>query len=286
LIANAHQHFTNVFPGGFNVTKSFRAFITSLIVSIRALWIEITPVAGGGSKSFQGFGERIVGSSVFITERGFASAVEMESGDGGHCGEVAEGSEGAEGAEGLAVEDVVEIALSLPLVVKDAIGSGLKLEFSDAFPAVSFPLAGTISTEILLNAITTVLSLAVSFEAGFVGGIVFHGSERKGLTVGFNADHALAIKGAPGAFACSASNAEVTATDDAGLLDGSASAFDLAGVAGIELEATNGTISFDELHAHNAGASVEDEPLDEGGFVHERRHLCPTTPEQYNKKAP
>lgn len=171
-------------------------------------------------------------------------------------------------------------------MVKDAIGSGLKLQLSDAFPAVSFPFAGTISAHILLNAIATVLSLAISFEASFVGRIVFHGSERESLTVGFDADHALAIKGTPGAFTCSASNAKVTAPDDAGLLHCSASALDLAGIAGVELQATSGAISLDKLHADDAGASVEDELLDEGGFVHERRHLCPTTPEQYSKKAP
>jgi len=192
----------------------------------------------------------------------------------------------AEGAEGLAVEDVVEITLSLPLVVKNAIASGLKLEFSNAFPAISFPLAGAISAEILLDAIATVLSLAISFEASFVGGIVLHGSERESLAVSFNADHALAIKRTPGAFTCSASNAEVTATDDAGLLDGSARTFDLAGIAGVELQVTNGAISLDELHTDDAGARFVNKFLDEGGFVHERRHLCLTTPEQYSKKAP
>jgi hypothetical protein len=104
------------------------------------------------------------------------------------------------------------------------------------------------------------------------------------LAVALDTDHALAIKGAPSAFACSASNAKVTATDDAGLLHSSASAFDFAGIAGVELEATNGAISLNELHADDTAASVEDEPLDKGGFVHERRHLCPTTPEQYTRK--
>jgi len=184
------------------------------------------------------------------------------------------------------VENVVEIALSLPLVVKNAVASGLKLEFSDAFPAVSFPFAGTISTEILLNAITTVLSLAISFEPGFVRRIVLHGSEREGLAIGFDADYALAIKGAPSAFACRASNGEITATNNTGLLDGSASALDFLAIARVELKAANRAISFDKLYAHDAGASVEDELLNESGFVHERRHLCPTTPEQYSKKAP
>ena len=120
----------------------------------------------------------------------------------------------------------------------------------------------------------------------FVRREVFHGLERESLTVSFNADHALAIKGTPGAFACSASNAEIAATNDAGLLDNSASALDFLAVARVELQATNGAVSFDELHAHNAGARFVNEFLDEGGFVHERRHLCLTTREQYSKKAP
>ena len=63
-------------------------------------------------------------------------------------------------------EDFIEILFSFPLTVKDAIGSVVELEFSDALPAVSFPFAGTISTEELSDAITRMLRLAICFELG------------------------------------------------------------------------------------------------------------------------
>jgi hypothetical protein len=89
------------------------------------------------------------------------------------------------------------------------------------------------------------------------------------LTVALDADHALTIKGTPSTFACSASDAEVAAPDDTGLFHCSASAFDFLAVAGVELEATNGAISLDELHANDAAASVVNELTDEKGFVHD-----------------
>jgi hypothetical protein len=78
-----------------------------------------------------------------------------------------------------AIYAIIEILFSLPLMVKDAIGSGMNLKLGDALPAISFPLAGTVSTKILLNAITTVLCLAVSFKTSFVEGIVFHDERRE-----------------------------------------------------------------------------------------------------------
>ena len=178
-------------------------------------------------------------------------------------------------------------------MVKDAVGSIVKLQLSDAFPAVSFPFLGAIGAEELSDAIAGVLRLAICFKLGQVRAgspafnyFVKHCSERNGLAVCFNADYALAIKRAPGSFTCATSNGKVTATDDRRLFDGSASALDFLAIARIELKAANGTISLDELHADNAAASIEDELLDESGFVHERRHRCLTTREQYRKKAP
>ena len=55
---------------------------------------------------------------------------------------------------------------SFPLMVKDAIGSGVDGKLCNAFPAVCFPLLGTIGTQILLNAIATVLCLAISLKLG------------------------------------------------------------------------------------------------------------------------
>jgi hypothetical protein len=84
------------------------------------------------------------------------------------------------GGSGSNVDGVVEELLSLPLMVKDAIASGMHLQFSDALPAISFPFAGTISAKILLNAIARVLCLAVSFKTSFVGREVFHDERREG----------------------------------------------------------------------------------------------------------
>jgi hypothetical protein len=83
----------------------------------------------------------------------------------------------------------------------------------------------------------------------------------------FDAYHALTIKGAPGALPLGASNGEITATDDGGVLAGSASAFHLLGVSGVELQGTDGAIKLSELYRDNAASSIEDEALDEGSLV-------------------
>ena len=85
--------------------------------------------------------------------------------------------------------------------------------------------------------------------------------------VSFDAYHALTIKGAPGALAFLASNGEITATDDGGILAGSASAFHLLGIPRVELQGTDGAIKLSELHRDDAAASVEDEALNEGSLV-------------------
>ena len=83
----------------------------------------------------------------------------------------------------------------------------------------------------------------------------------------FDAYHALTIKGAPGALPLSASNGEITAADDGGILAGSASAFHLLGISGVELQGADGAIKLSELHRDDAAASVEDEALDKGSLV-------------------
>jgi len=47
-----------------------------------------------------------------------------------------------------------------------------------------------------------------------------------------------------------------------------ARAFDLLRVTRVELQGTGLAVGFDELHADDRSACVEDELLDEGGFVH------------------
>ena len=83
----------------------------------------------------------------------------------------------------------------------------------------------------------------------------------------FNAYHALAVEGAPGPLTFLASNGEITATDDGGILTGSASAFHLLGIPRVELQGTDGAIKLSELHRDDAATSVEDEALDKGSLV-------------------
>lgn len=83
----------------------------------------------------------------------------------------------------------------------------------------------------------------------------------------FNAYHALAVKGAPGPLTFLASNGEIPATDDGGILAGSASAFYLLGIPRVELQGADGAIQLSELHRDDAAASVEDEALDKGSLV-------------------
>jgi len=51
------------------------------------------------------------------------------------------------------------------------------------------------------------------------------------------------------------------------------------------LEGAEGAVSLDELYGDDAGACIENELLDEGGFVHERR-LAAELREQYRTKPP
>ena len=64
-----------------------------------------------------------------------------------------------------------------------------------------------------------------------------------------------------------ASNGEVTAADNARSFESVASAFDLLGVAGVELQGADGAVNLAELYRDDAAASVLNEPLDEGSLV-------------------
>ena len=89
--------------------------------------------------------------------------------------------------------------------------------------------------------------------------------------MGFDANHPVAIKRAPSAFAVFLCHAEVTAADDGWIFRGMASAFDFAGVARVELESTKGAVSLDEAHGDDRGAGAENERADGFGFVHGKR---------------
>ena len=85
--------------------------------------------------------------------------------------------------------------------------------------------------------------------------------------VSLDAHDPLAVEGTPCTFALGACNGEITATNDGGVLDGSASTFHPLGVPGIELQGTDGAIKLSEFHRNDAAASIEDEALDKGSLV-------------------
>jgi hypothetical protein len=85
--------------------------------------------------------------------------------------------------------------------------------------------------------------------------------------VSFDAYHALAVEGSPGTLTFLTSNGEITAAHDARRLESVASAFDLLGVAGVELQGADGAVNLAELYRDDAAASVLNEPLDEGSLV-------------------
>lgn len=92
--------------------------------------------------------------------------------------------------------------------------------------------------------------------------------------VSFDAYDPLAVEGTPCALAFLASNGEVPATNDRGVLGGSASAFHFPGVPRIELQGTNGPVELLELHRDDAAASTLDKILDEGSLVGSSEDGC------------
>ena len=64
-----------------------------------------------------------------------------------------------------------------------------------------------------------------------------------------DASHTLTVKGAPGALPFVAGNGEISATDDAGLLQRVASALDFLGVARVELQGTERAVDLNDFHA-------------------------------------
>lgn len=107
-----------------------------------------------------------------------------------------------------------------------------------------------------------------------------------GLAIAGDLHHALAIKRAPGALTFLAGNGEVTTANNGRLLAGSASAFDFLRIARIELKLTESAISLDKLHADDVGTSVEDELLDDGGFVHGGRGSGTRVPDEIKITSP
>jgi hypothetical protein len=69
----------------------------------------------------------------------------------------------------LTVENVVEILLSFPLVIKQSVGSVMSGKFSNTFPPIGFPFDDAANSVKLSDAIATVLRLTVSFKLGKIG---------------------------------------------------------------------------------------------------------------------
>ena len=88
-----------------------------------------------------------------------------------------------------------------------------------------------------------------------------------GNAVSLDAYNPLAVERAPSALAFLASNGEVPATNDRGVLGGSASALHLPGVPRIELQGTNGPVELLELYRDNAAASILNEALNKSSLV-------------------
>ena len=101
-----------------------------------------------------------------------------------------------------------------------------------------------------------------------------------GLTIAGDLYHTFAIERPPSALAFFTGDSKITATNNVALLAGGASAFDFAGILGIELKLAESAISLDKLHADDMGTSVEDELLDDGGFVHGRRGSGTRAPDE------
>ena len=102
-------------------------------------------------------------------------------------------------------------------------------------------------------------------------------SEENVLTIGLDADHTLSVEGAPCSIALLCLP-EITAADDIGFCSGRAGPLDFLPVARVELNAAHHAISLVELHADDAGASVGDEFLDEGGLVHGKKQRRASRP--------
>ena len=86
--------------------------------------------------------------------------------------------------------------------------------------------------------------------------------------MGLDASHALTIKRAPGTLAFESGNGEIPTADDIRLLAGTAGAFNFAGILRVKLQGAQGAVSLEELHADDAGASVENELANLSGLVH------------------
>ena len=97
------------------------------------------------------------------------------------------------------------------------------------------------------------------------------------LTIGLDADHTLGVKGAPCSIALLCL-AEIPAAHDIGLCSRRAGSLDFLAIARVKLDGAHHAISFIELHADDAAASVGNEFEDEGGLVHGKKQRRASLP--------
>jgi hypothetical protein len=88
-----------------------------------------------------------------------------------------------------------------------------------------------------------------------------------GNAFGLDAHHPFTVERAPSALPILTSNGEVTAANNARSLESVASAFNLLGVARVELQLAKAAISLAELHRNDGGTSALNKTLDEGSLV-------------------
>ena len=67
------------------------------------------------------------------------------------------------------MNDGVEIVFSFPLVVEQAVGSGVRGQLSETLPSIGLPLNGAISAVIRANAVARMLRLTIGFKLGEIG---------------------------------------------------------------------------------------------------------------------
>ena len=77
LVTDAHEHLAHILDGLLQASESGNALVAGFVVGIRALWVEIPPVARCRGERLTGFQEGIVGRRILIAQRGAACAVKM-----------------------------------------------------------------------------------------------------------------------------------------------------------------------------------------------------------------
>jgi hypothetical protein len=84
LVADASKHLSHILVSLAELVERCLPLVAGLIVGARSLRVKIAPVKGCGGQSVDGLVDGIVSSSVFITQRGEAGAVDVDGGNRGY----------------------------------------------------------------------------------------------------------------------------------------------------------------------------------------------------------